>query len=141
MLDCCARTASGDATPKAAIPSMKVRRRIADPKAQGLCGPCYGMPQLQQGFAIGETGSLMFALGQKQTSRRFQSMSALPPKADIGTQLCNVCFVPEADIASIRSLQLPARQVWPQCTTHVRFGSKADISFDPNQAFYASRHV
>jgi hypothetical protein len=32
----------------------------------------------------------MSALGQKQTSRHFQSMSALPPKADIGTQSRNV---------------------------------------------------
>ena len=27
-------------------------------------------------------------------------MSALPPKADIGTQPCDVCFVPKADICS-----------------------------------------
>jgi hypothetical protein len=27
-------------------------------------------------------------------------MSALPPKADIGTQQRDVCFVPEADIRS-----------------------------------------
>ena len=40
----------------------------------------------------------MSALGQKQTLRHFQSMSALPPKADIGTQPRNVCFVPKADI-------------------------------------------
>ena len=30
----------------------------------------------------------MSALGQKQTSEHFQSMSALPPKADIGTGTC-----------------------------------------------------
>src|SRR5262249_55536869 len=40
----------------------------------------------------------MSALGQKRTSERFQSMSALPPKADIGTQSRNVRFVPKADI-------------------------------------------
>jgi hypothetical protein len=40
----------------------------------------------------------MSALGQKQTSRHLQSMSALPPIADIGTQPLNVRFVPEADI-------------------------------------------
>src|SRR5262249_39050524 len=40
----------------------------------------------------------MSALGQKRTSRHFQSMSALPPKADIGTQSRNVRFVPKADI-------------------------------------------
>jgi hypothetical protein len=36
----------------------------------------------------------MSALGQKQTSERVQSMSALPPKADIGTQSWNIRFVP-----------------------------------------------
>jgi hypothetical protein len=33
---------------------------------------------------------LMSALGQKQTSELVQPMSALPPKADIGTQLRDV---------------------------------------------------
>jgi hypothetical protein len=37
------------------------------------------------------------ALGQKQTWQRILMMSDLPPKADIGTQSRNVCFVPEAD--------------------------------------------
>jgi hypothetical protein len=36
-------------------------------------------------------------LGQKQTSQHLQPMSALPPKADIGTQWRNVRFVPKAD--------------------------------------------
>jgi len=40
----------------------------------------------------------MSALGQKQTSRHLQPMSALPPKADIGTQARDVRFVPKADI-------------------------------------------
>jgi len=41
----------------------------------------------------------MSALGQKQTLADFRVMSALPPKADIGTQTRNVCFVPsKADI-------------------------------------------
>src|SRR5215472_9266983 len=39
----------------------------------------------------------MSALGQKQTSRHLQPMSALPPKADIGTQSRDVRFVPKAD--------------------------------------------
>jgi hypothetical protein len=42
----------------------------------------------------------MSALGQKQTLRRVRVMSALPPKADIGTQSWNVRFVPLADIPS-----------------------------------------
>ena len=42
--------------------------------------------------------SPMSALGQKQTFQHFKSMSALPPKTDIGTQPRDVCFVPEADI-------------------------------------------
>jgi hypothetical protein len=42
----------------------------------------------------------MSALGQKQTLQRILVMSALPPKADIGTQSWNVRFVPEAEVAS-----------------------------------------
>src|SRR5262249_49298218 len=42
----------------------------------------------------------MSAMGQKQTVRKVQLMSALPPKADIGTQSVNVRFVPKADIQS-----------------------------------------
>ena len=40
----------------------------------------------------------MSALGQKRTSKSVEGMSALPPKADIGTQSWNVRFVPKADI-------------------------------------------
>ena len=39
-------------------------------------------------------GSVMPALGQKRTLGRVHPMSALPPKADIGTQPRNVRFVP-----------------------------------------------
>ena len=40
----------------------------------------------------------MSALGQKRTSQRINVMSALPPKADIGTHSRDVCFVPKADM-------------------------------------------
>jgi hypothetical protein len=40
----------------------------------------------------------MSALGQKRTFPNVRPMSALPPKADIGTQSWNVRFVPKADI-------------------------------------------
>jgi hypothetical protein len=40
----------------------------------------------------------MSALGQKQTLAHVRVMSALPLKADIGTQPRNVRFVPKADI-------------------------------------------
>src|SRR5262245_2387931 len=42
----------------------------------------------------------MSALGQKQTFKRLRLMSALPPKADIGTKPRDVRFVPKADICS-----------------------------------------
>jgi hypothetical protein len=42
-------------------------------------------------------------------------MSALPPKADIGTQLRDVCFVPKADISASpyfgQPVRFPARDV------------------------------
>src|SRR6516164_630770 len=40
------------------------------------------------------------AVGLKRTSKRVRVMSALPPKADIGTQSRNVRFVPKADSCS-----------------------------------------
>src|SRR5262249_53188391 len=42
---------------------------------------------------------LMSALGQKQTSRHLQPMSALPPKADIHRSDWDVCFVSESDVS------------------------------------------
>src|SRR6516164_8914445 len=52
------------------------------------------------GFRGYQITATMSALGQKRTSEHFQSMSALPPKAEIGTQSWNVRFVPKADICS-----------------------------------------
>ena len=40
-------------------------------------------------------------LGHERTLHEVRMMSALPPKADIGIQPRNVCFVPKADIASL----------------------------------------
>ena len=73
---------------------MKSRRRIASPRGS------------KRGIVAGQTGTLEVVktalrnvrLGQKQTSPHLQPMSALPPKADIGTQLRDVRFVPKADI-------------------------------------------
>ena len=45
----------------------------------------------------------MSALGQKQTLQCLLVMSALPPKADIGRVLSDVCVVPIADIALLRA--------------------------------------
>jgi hypothetical protein len=41
----------------------------------------------------------MSALGQERTFPHVRAMSALPSKADIGTQPGDVRFVPKADIA------------------------------------------
>jgi len=46
----------------------------------------------------------MSALGQKRTLEYVSAMSALPPKADIGTQSWNVCFVPKADIPAAANI-------------------------------------
>jgi hypothetical protein len=42
----------------------------------------------------------MSALGQQRTLQSVKPMSALLPKADIGTQSGNVRFVPEADLST-----------------------------------------
>jgi hypothetical protein len=44
----------------------------------------------------------MSVLGQKQTLRLVQTMSALSPKADIRQHECDVRFGSKADIASFR---------------------------------------
>src|SRR6516165_973387 len=45
----------------------------------------------------------MSALGHKRTLVHVRLMSALPPKADIGTRSRNVRFVPKADIGCARA--------------------------------------
>jgi hypothetical protein len=52
---------------------------------------------------------LMSALGQNRTSQSVWPMSALPPKADIGTRSRDVRFVPKADIAPLHSITSSAR--------------------------------
>ena len=49
----------------------------------------------------GHRHDVMSTLGQKRTLHSVPLMTALPPKADIGTQSRNVCFVPKADILHI----------------------------------------
>jgi hypothetical protein len=46
----------------------------------------------------------MFALGQWRRWPHFQSMSALPPKADIVHGGANVRFVPKADVTGLYSM-------------------------------------
>jgi hypothetical protein len=48
----------------------------------------------------------MSALGQKQAFCSAAVMSALPPKADIAQHGGNVRFVPKAEVAVIRSVEL-----------------------------------
>ena len=51
--------------------------------------------------ATGQRWLSMSALGQKQTSRHLQPMSALPPKADIPESDWHVRFVPIGDIRAL----------------------------------------
>src|SRR6516164_1350030 len=98
---CCARAASGHAAAAPQRSMMNSRRSMGFPRAEGhagqlkeyhildreLCGRWHlGGPQL------------MSALGQKQTLGRARRMSALPPKADMDQQGCDVRFVPKAGI-------------------------------------------
>jgi hypothetical protein len=59
--------------------------------------PCIAF--LKAGHSVQDAGvtNAMSALGQKRTLTHIRSMSALPPKADIGTQPHHVRFVPKAD--------------------------------------------
>src|SRR5262249_14053649 len=102
--DCCACVASGQTAADPAIPLMRSRRRIACPEAQDYANtPDYirDLPPAKWGSEAWLHGSKlelrMSALGQKRTSE-VQSMSALPPKADIAKHRRDVRFVPKADI-------------------------------------------
>jgi hypothetical protein len=52
-------------------------------------------------------------------------MSALPPKADIGTQLWNVRFVPKADIKRFRSGAYPQSSLLASSAPFARASSLA----------------
>jgi len=52
-------------------------------------------------------------LGQKRTFTHLRPMSALPPKADIGTQSGNVRFVPKADMKGLYSMTSRAMENRP----------------------------
>jgi len=85
---------------------MKSRRRIAFLKAwdHANCIDDYSrdLPLAKWGSGVSLQSSNLkpptSALGQKQTLEQVRVMSALPPKADIGTRPCDVRFVPKADI-------------------------------------------
>jgi hypothetical protein len=58
--------------------------------------------RVKKRMVAGQTARLEAALGNvcfgsEETFTHLQRMSALPPKADIGTHPCDVCFVPKAD--------------------------------------------
>src|SRR5262249_32476664 len=76
------------------------RRDLADP---ALERPRMAFPEAQEAHGSGSnwpvgSGLPMSALGQKRTLGHVRAMSALPPKADIGTQPRDVRFVPKGDI-------------------------------------------
>src|SRR5215470_6709613 len=89
----CAREARGQTIAEPAIPLMKSRRRIAFPTA-GYCAD-FGCDYSRDLRAAkwGPTVILrgnnpqdrMSALGHKRTFNYLRRMSALPPKADVGT--------------------------------------------------------
>src|SRR5262245_16251456 len=64
----------------------------------------------------------MSALGHKRTFTHLQPMSALPPKADIGTQPRNVRFVPKADIfQAIEFRSMAAGETRSACNPAMNF--------------------
>src|SRR6516225_4967974 len=90
---------------KPATTFMKSRRSIAAPTFRStpiLADYIRDLRPAKWGSGLSLRSSnpepLMSALGQKQTLRHLQPMSALPPKADIGTQPLNVRRVPKCDI-------------------------------------------
>src|SRR6516165_4504048 len=88
---CCARAATGHtAAPPTIV--MKSRRLIASTEAQTEHRNCSNW-RARRG-----RNAAMSALGHKRTLEEVLAMSALPPKADMHQQDCDVSFVPKADI-------------------------------------------
>jgi hypothetical protein len=84
---------------------MKSRRRTVSPETQdraNIADYIRDSRLVKWGSGISLHGSNpeppMSALGQKRTFGLFIAMSALPPKADIGSRDPDVRFVPKADI-------------------------------------------
>jgi hypothetical protein len=90
--DCWARAASGQAAADPVITLMKSRRRIAAPKAQSLCGLCFGTTQLQQGFMTGGIGSDRHVAWQQSSGLNVRFGS----KADIHPPSTDVRFTPKS---------------------------------------------
>jgi len=97
--DCCAFPASGHAAAAPPTNAMNSRRLMASPAPRTTSGYQKNITFLDRelSFANIQAAAPMSALGQKRTSWLADGMSALPPKADIGTQSRNVRFVPKAD--------------------------------------------
>ena len=81
----------------------------------------------------------MSALGQKRTLEHVRAMSALPPKADIGTQSWNVRFVPKADIGVVYSITSSTRASSDGDTARLSILDhlSGDQLFDPRPIFEA----
>src|SRR6516165_2068662 len=97
----CAVTASGQTA--AALPRSMInsRRLMASPAPRTTSGIKSSITFWVEKRAVPyERPALMSALGQKRTSHQVRSTSALPPKADIGTQSRNVRFVPKAAVSN-----------------------------------------
>src|SRR6516165_8860197 len=95
--DCCAFPASGHAAAAPPTNAMNSRRLMASPAPRTTSGYQKNITFLDRelSFANIQAAAPMSALGQKRTSWLADGMSALPPKADIGTQSRNVRFVPK----------------------------------------------
>src|SRR5262249_52296896 len=83
---CCANAVTGHVAAAPMTTLMNARRLISPPEAQDK--------------ASYQVELAMSALGQKRTLGHVRAMSALPPKADIGTHSWNVRFLQKADISA-----------------------------------------
>src|SRR5215831_3680208 len=91
----------------AATRRMDMRGSLARPRSPGFMKLTSAWMRLGAGGSqlfVAFKGAPMSALDHKRTLERLYTMSALPPKADIGTQSRNVRYVPKADILKRRGV-------------------------------------
>jgi N-acetyltransferase len=97
---------------------LRDTRRSVDSRGSFPGQSGHRLPVAHRDLEMSTRSSLaMSALGHKRTLVPAHAMSALPPKADIGTQSRNVRFVPKADIGRLirsrRRAHVPAGSVLP----------------------------
>jgi hypothetical protein len=106
-IGCCGQLCAKACVP-AAMRQTKARNSRRLMASLRLSTKLYHIIQIEPRLQRTKFGASTWPSGYKRTSNCRPLMCAIPPKADIGTQPRNVCFVPIPDIGPTYSITLSA---------------------------------